>query len=104
MTGGSYCGYHYVIDLDGSIEIGKDVKAAGCHCKGHNADSIGICYIGGLDLWGKPKNTMTPQQAEAMRKLVGFLQTVFPEAGVYGHNDFANKDCPCFNVREFLGN
>ena len=47
LSGGTYCGYHYVIGLDGTIEVGKDIKAIGCHCKGHNANSIGICYIGG---------------------------------------------------------
>ena len=103
LSGGTYCGYHYVIGLDGTIEVGKDIKAIGCHCKGHNANSIGICYIGGLDLWGKPKNTMTPFQIDAMLKLVNFLQWMYPKAKVYGHNEFANKDCPCFNVHEFLG-
>ena len=54
VTGGTYCGYHYVIDLDGTIEIGKPIDLVGCHCKASNADSIGICYIGGLDERANP--------------------------------------------------
>lgn len=40
-------GYHYVIRLDGTIEQGRPLEMTGAHCKGHNAHSIGICYIGG---------------------------------------------------------
>lgn len=98
MSGGTYCGYHYVIDLDGRIEIGKPLQYTGCHCKGHNAQSIGICYIGGLDADGKPADTRTPQQKKSMWSLVTFLHHVFPEAKIYGHRDFAPRDCPCFEV------
>ena len=99
MSGGTYCGYHYVIDLDGRIEIGKPLDYTGCHCKGHNANSIGICYIGGLNsVTGKPHDTRTCHQVASMWYLVGFLRLVYPGAKVYGHRDFANRDCPCFEV------
>lgn len=98
MSGGTFCGYHYVIDLDGRIEIGKPLQYTGCHCKGHNAQSIGICYIGGLDADGKPADTRTPQQKKSMWSLVTFLHYVFPEAKIYGHRDFTPRDCPCFEV------
>lgn len=52
-------GYHYVIYRDGSIHPGRPVACEGAHCLGHNADSIGICYIGGVDAAGKPKDTRT---------------------------------------------
>lgn len=54
-------GYHYVILLNGTIEQGRELEAVGAHTKGHNAHSIGICYIGGLDKNGKPKDTRTRQ-------------------------------------------
>ncbi|MBP5691206.1 MAG: N-acetylmuramoyl-L-alanine amidase, partial [Bacteroidaceae bacterium] len=41
-------GYHYVIYRDGSIHQGRPVEEIGAHCIGHNAHSIGVCYIGGL--------------------------------------------------------
>ena len=40
-------GYHYVIYRDGTIHTGRPVAQAGAHCTGHNAHSIGVCYIGG---------------------------------------------------------
>lgn len=42
-------GYHYLIHLDGSIEQGRPEERMGAHCKGYNACSIGICYVGGLE-------------------------------------------------------
>ena len=41
-------GYHYVVRIDGTIEEGRPVERIGAHCKGHNAYSIGVCYVGGL--------------------------------------------------------
>ena len=101
-TGGTYCGYHYVIDLDGTIEIGKPIDLVGCHCKASNADSIGICYIGGLDEKGDPCDTRTYEQCESMMSLVTFLRHCFPKALIYGQRDLMPHDCPCFEVRHFF--
>ena len=92
-------GYHFVIYRDGSIHAGRPVEQSGAHCKGHNADSIGICYIGGCAADGKnPKDTRTPEQRVAMERLVRGLLKEYPEATVHGHNEFAAKECPCFDV------
>ena len=100
--GGTTCGYHYVIDLDGHIEIGKPIETKGTHCKGHNDHSVGICYIGGLDTRGTPTNTMTTEQQDALFALGRFLHQCFPEAKIYGHRAFAARDCPCFDVRDYF--
>lgn len=95
-------GYHYVINLDGSISKGRPLHNAGAHCKGHNAESIGICYIGGLDKNGNPKDTRTRIQKESLRILITCLLSKYPNATVHGHNEFANKECPCFKVPDQL--
>lgn len=96
-------GYHYVIDLDGKVEIGRDETRVGAHCVGQNQCSIGICYIGGLDKDGKiPKDTRTGAQKIALKTLVNSLKNKYPGASVHGHNEFANKACPCFNVSRDL--
>jgi N-acetylmuramoyl-L-alanine amidase len=92
-------GYHYVVYLDGSIHKGRSEEIIGAHCSGQNAQSIGICYIGGLDASGKAKDTRTPAQRKALHELVSDLKTRYPAATIHGHNEFANKDCPCFNVK-----
>lgn len=92
-------GYHYVIYLDGSVHVGRPVEQIGAHCKGHNADSIGICYIGGVAADGiTPKDTRTPKQIEALRQLVSKCIVENPGATVHGHYEFANKACPSFKI------
>ena len=46
-------GYHYVVDLDGKIEVGRPESQIGAHCKGYNSVSIGVCYVGGVAKDGK---------------------------------------------------
>lgn len=94
-------GYHYVILLDGTIQEGRPLDAPGAHCLGHNSNSIGICYIGGLDSHGKKaKDTRTLPQSDALATLLKRLHNQFPHATLHGHCEFAAKACPSFNVHE----
>ena len=47
-------GYHYVVDLDGTIEAGRPIDQVGAHCKNHNNNTIGVVYVGGLRNGKKP--------------------------------------------------
>lgn len=95
-------GYHWVVYLDGSIHKGRAEDVAGAHVAGNNSDSIGICYIGGVDASMKAKDTRTEKQKIAIRNLVSDLQKKYPGASVHGHNEFAAKACPSFNVKKEL--
>lgn len=96
-------GYHYVVYRDGSVRKGRDVSETGAHCEGHNANSIGICYIGGCAADGKtPKDTRTPAQRAALRDLIELLKTEYTSATIHGHREFAAKACPCFDVKTDL--
>ncbi len=95
--------YHYIIRLDGTIERGRKDSTVGAHTKGHNTSSIGVCYIGGLAPNGQtPKNTRTPAQKSALDTLLKKLLLRYPLATVHGHNEFAHKACPSFNVQTDL--
>lgn len=96
-------GYHFVIYRDGSIHVGRPKSEVGAHCTGHNTISIGICYIGGLSADGKPKDTRTPQQKDSLLALIDQLKEEFHGVTIHGHNEFANKACPCFDVSKEFG-
>lgn len=97
-------GYHYVVYIDGSVHEGRPLNKVGAHCKGHNVHSIGICYIGGVDLNGKPKDTRTLAQKDALVNLLMRLKRRFPKAVIRGHRDFAAKACPSFDAtKEYAG-
>lgn len=93
-------GYHYVVDLDGTIEPGRPIEKAGAHCTGHNADSIGVCYIGGCDKKMQPKDTRTDAQKASLLLLLKYLVAKYPGVTIYGHRDFANKSCPSFDAKK----
>ena len=92
-------GYHYVVDLDGTVEPGRPENEIGAHCLGHNQYSIGVCYVGGLAANGKtPKDTRTAAQKEALLALLKKLRAKYPNASIHGHRDFAAKACPSFDA------
>lgn len=93
-------GYHFLIGLDGTVYEGRHVERVGAHVAGRNATTIGIAYVGGVDAAGRPKDTRTDAQRAAMITLLRDLLRRFPAiTAISGHNEFANKACPCFNAR-----
>jgi len=95
------CGYHYVVLIDGTIEVGRMIDEIGAHVKNMNKSSIGVCYIGGVEKDGKtPKDTRTENQKESLLLLLKTLKKMFPSATIHGHNEFSSKACPSFNVQE----
>lgn len=113
-------GYNYVIDLDGTVEVGRPLSMDGAHCntaglsgQSYNKHSIGICYVGGLDENGNPADTRTPEQKLSMTNLVNKLCNEYPITEIIGHRDASPdrngdgvisrnewiKQCPCFDVK-----
>ena len=101
--GWSDIGYHYVIHLNGKIELGRPIEVQGAHTSGENEDSIGICYIGGVNAANEPKDTMTVLQAIAFVDIVKSLRLIFGKLSIHGHNEFSTKACPSFLVEEKFG-
>ena len=98
-------GYHYVIRRDGTREMGRPEYMVGAHCQGHNKYSIGVCYEGGLDNDGRPADTRTEAQRQALRQLLRELKQRYPRALIVGHHDLnPMKACPCFDAaHEYAG-
>ena len=95
-------GYHYVIRRNGTVENGRPLNMPGAHATGFNANSIGICLVGGIDARGRPEHNYSATQMEALRNLVVSLRTQFPAVRVAGHKDVNPKSkphCPMFDVR-----
>ncbi len=93
-------GYHYVIGLNGNIELGREIELPGAHTLHFNRYSVGVAYVGGLDAKGRPADTRTPEQRKALLRLLRHLRTLYPQARILGHNDLSQKACPCFNATE----
>ena len=110
-------GYHYYIRRDGTVLGTRSLELPGAHCRGHNKYSIGICYEGGLDADGHPKDTRTERQKLSIRGLLLLLLVRYPGCRICGHRDLSPdrngdgkitrdewlKECPCFDAEEEYG-
>ncbi len=94
-------GYHYYITKDGTIYPCRPEEQIGAHARHYNAHSIGVCYEGGLDEDGKPKDTRTPAQKASLLELLRSLKKDYPHAEIVGHRDlpWVRKSCPCFDAK-----
>lgn len=106
-------GYHDIISADGTIHDLLPYQEISNGVKGFNHDTVNVCYIGGIDRSGHPTDTRTPQQKEALIKLLTELKELFPLALIQGHRDFSPdldgdgiieecewvKSCPSFDAK-----
>lgn len=105
-------GYHHVVRRDGRREVGRAEQRAGAHVIGHNANSIGICLVGGIKPGGAAETNFTDPQYDALEQLLRELKVRYPNARICGHRDLSPdrngdgkvtpgewvKDCPTFDV------
>lgn len=115
-------GYHLVVTRAGDLQLGRPLDVIGSHVAGHNAYSVAVCLVGGLDESGRSfqdsPHQYTPQQWETVKQaVVPFLRRLYPRARHVGHRDLspdANNDgkitpqewlktCPGFDVARELG-
>lgn len=110
-------GYNYYIRRSGKVVPMRLPELIPAHVKGFNRFSLGVCYEGGLDASGRPKDTRTEDQKAAIRMLLMVLLDKYPGCRICGHRDLSPdrngdgwitpdewlKACPCFNAEEEYG-
>ena len=103
-NGWSDIGYHQIIRRSGAIELGRPLHLSGAHVKGYNAVSVAVCLVGGVNPNGRAENNFLAKQFDALRVTLDYWSAIYPAAKILGHRDFpeVSKDCPCFDVREWL--
>jgi len=92
-------GYHVGVELVKSggelyyeALMGRMWTETGAHVRGHNLDSLGICFIGDYD-----KEVPKPQLVMAGAKVIALWLDLFQLSinDIYSHHNFApHKSCP----------
>jgi N-acetylmuramoyl-L-alanine amidase len=101
-------GYHYIITAKGESVPLQPIDKPSNGVAGHNAHSIHISYIGGVDPKGRAVDNRTEAQKETQIRLLLELKKKFPDAEICGHRDFLTpgsskwKECPSFDVKNWL--
>ena len=115
-------GYHRIVEKDGTIVKPYDFEKVTNGVKGFNAETIHICYVGGVeeDNVKKAKDTRNFKQRasiqECIKEAIDWLEAngknISKDLGVVGHRDFSNdkndngviesweriKECPSFDA------
>lgn len=114
QRGYSDVGYHYIVYRNGQLVQGRDINVIGAHAAGHNAHSVGICYIGGMSADNsRPEDTRTLRQKARLLSLLVDLRKLYPNARIVGHRDLSEdkngdgiiepsewmKACPSFDAK-----
>lgn len=97
-------GYHWIVTLNGTLERGRPEHIQGAHAKGFNKNSIGLCYVGGVDKDMNPKDTRTEGQKETLKCILEDLKDRHPNAEIIGHRDVSSKACPSFDAKAEYNN
>ncbi len=99
--GWSDIGYHYLVDRDGTVVEGRPLERNGAHVLGHNTGTIGIALFGGKGGASTDhfNDNFTQEQNAALRSLINTLKQRWGITKLSGHNEYAAKACPCFDVR-----
>lgn len=92
-------GYHYIIDYNGRIWEGRDLKWQGAHAGNSDANrgNVGICLMGNFDI-----QRPTSAQMGSLRTLLDYLMHAYhiSASNVYTHREvkrmfgLAGTDCP----------
>lgn len=90
------CGYHFIVQPDGAIEVARSLNKVGAAVFGMNKNSIQICMVG--------KDSFSEDQMISTLKLVSGLarQHGIHLYNVLGHYEVdANKTCPNIEMKLF---
>jgi hypothetical protein len=105
LNGWKDIGYHFIVDRDGQVYPGRPVHRTGAFEPKVNATAIGICLLGGHGAAATDafEQHYTAEQGAALRALIDRLRAEHPGiTKVTGHNQYAAKACPGFNVGRWL--
>lgn len=97
-------GYHWIIDRDGKVLAGRAETVIGAHTVGKNSGTIGICLIGGHGSAETDSFSthFTHQQDVTLGQMIDAISSRTQIERVSGHNEYAAKACPGFNVPAWM--
>lgn len=106
-------GYHYVIRRDGSLQRGRPVNIAGQHTPARDDKSLGIVFVGGVNVpTGTPNfenflsaQSLTRSQLNTFDQMVRTIYRVYSGINFFGHVDVdptGESIDPGFDVPDYV--
>ena len=115
LTGAGIENYHFIIKRDGSIERGVPLDEVGDHTPvlNHNAYSIGVCLVGGVNVASGTEDieevttasSITRGQFNTLYEMFRIFFNQYPGGQALGHMDVdITQEDPGFDVRDYVFN
>jgi N-acetylmuramoyl-L-alanine amidase len=94
-------GYHFLIEANGTVHNLQPINLPSNGVAGHNANSIHVSYIGGVN-GQRAVDNRTEAQKTVLLRILTDLKKQFPRAIIQGHRDFPRvaKACPSFDAKK----
>jgi N-acetylmuramoyl-L-alanine amidase len=94
-------GYHFLIEANGTVHNLQPINLPSNGVAGHNANSIHVSYIGGVN-GQRAVDNRTEAQKTALLTILRDLKKQFPNVVIQGHRDFPRvaKACPSFDAKK----
>jgi len=90
-------GYHFLIDKEGTLIQGRDLRVSPAAQRGHNVGTIAIC------LHGLIKSKFTQAQLDTLKALCIRLNDLYDSnVTFHGHREVAAKECPVIDYKNIL--
>ena len=115
LTGAGDNAYHLIIRRDGAVERGVPLNTVGNHCpiNNHNAYSIGVCLVGGVNVSSDSRDmeievsarSITQSQYNSLYQIFRTFFDQYPGGQALGHMDVdVSQNDPGFDVRDYVYN
>ncbi|MCG6111344.1 MAG: N-acetylmuramoyl-L-alanine amidase [Paracoccus sp.] len=98
-------GYHWIIDRDGKVLAGRAENVIGAHAGAvKNRGTLGVCLLGGHGSAETDRFAQhyTGQQDITLRQMIDAISLRTAIRKISGHNVYAAKACPGFDVTTWL--
>lgn len=99
MMGAADIAYHFIIDRQGMIWQGREMKYQGAHTKGNNAHNIGIMCLGNFNLQRPSMAQLNSLEQLCATVLAGYG---IPPSKLYGHRELRSTACPGKHLFPFV--
>lgn len=92
-------GYHYVVDPNGRVWEGRNIRYQGAHVKDQNENNLGILCLGNFEV-----QRPSAQQLAALDRFLATQMTRYriPMWRVKTHREVAQTECPGRNLQGYM--
>ena len=89
---GLFISYHKLIELDGTMQLGRDERSAGWHTEGFNQESLAVVLVGGPGVEGYGSEAQLGPLNMILKDWM--MRYNLKPTAIFFHSDLNSTECP----------